>query len=141
MPAAVVLTRDQQAAQLVGQLHALAVAMNQAKARKDLADLKNLLAAFKRLADQYRALGAGDMSALDRFILATGTYLGQSASAGAGIVRDTAALVGNVSGDVLKPTANVLIDLLKPLAPWLIGGLAAWWFITKKSVPGRRREW
>lgn len=60
---------------LVRQMHALAIAIYDAKQRNDKTTVAALLERFKALADEYRARGAGDMTGTDRFILATGQWI------------------------------------------------------------------
>lgn len=66
---------------LVRQMHAIAVAIYQAKQRGDKADAANLLTQFQELADEYRARGASDMTPFDNFVLATGQWISDSVDA------------------------------------------------------------
>lgn len=60
---------------LVQQMHALNIAITQAKARNDKQTVAALLERYKALADQYRALGGADLTGVDRFILTTGQWI------------------------------------------------------------------
>lgn len=60
---------------LVQQMHALAIAIYQAKQRNDRIGVENLLAAFQQLADEYRARGATDMTSFDNFVLSVGNWV------------------------------------------------------------------
>lgn len=66
---------------LVKQMHALAIAIYDARQRGDKQTVALLLDRFKALADEYRARGAGDLSGTDRFILATGQWIEDSVTA------------------------------------------------------------
>jgi hypothetical protein len=66
---------------LVQQMHAVATSIYQAKQRGDKITVSALLDRFKALADEYRGLGAGDLSGTDRFILATGQWIEDSVTA------------------------------------------------------------
>lgn len=60
---------------LVKQMHALAIAIYDAKQRGDKVTVAALLERFSALADEYRARGDADLSGTDRFILAVGAWL------------------------------------------------------------------
>jgi hypothetical protein len=61
---------------LLKQLHGLAVAIGEAKARGDVQGVRNLYATFQAVAANYRALGSGDLTALDRLVLSVGNTVG-----------------------------------------------------------------
>jgi hypothetical protein len=65
---------------LVQQMHALAIAIYQAKQRGDRAGVENLLSRFKLLADEYTSRGANP-SSTDQFILAVGNWVEKSIDA------------------------------------------------------------
>lgn len=66
---------------LVQQMHALAIAINQAKERNDKAAVVALLQRFEMLADEYRSHGTGDLTATDNFVLAVGNWIQKSVDA------------------------------------------------------------
>ena len=66
---------------LVQQMHAIAIAIYQAKQRGDKADAANLLVKFQQLADEFRARGTSDMTPFDNFVLATGDWIQTSVDA------------------------------------------------------------
>jgi hypothetical protein len=66
---------------LVKQMHALAIAIYDAKQRGDKAAVEALLARFVALANEYRARGAGDMTGTDTFILKVGQWIEDSVTA------------------------------------------------------------
>jgi hypothetical protein len=59
---------------LVQQMHALAIAIYQAKQRNDRVGVQNLTERFKLLANEY-ALRGNDSTATDRFIIAVGDWV------------------------------------------------------------------
>lgn len=79
---------------LVRQMHALAIAINQAKERGDRAGVEALLARFKVLATEYRQRGATDFSAFDRFILTVGQWIETSVDAIPGAIAALPMAVG-----------------------------------------------
>lgn len=83
---------------LVRELHATAIAINQAKARKDIAGVQNLMQHFRDVADQYISLGAqadaAEFSWLDKFILATGTWIEDSIKALPGAIAAVPSAIG-----------------------------------------------
>lgn len=98
---------------LIKQLGALALAINQARQRGDVAGVRNLLPHYQRIANEYRALGATDLTSVDRFILSTGQWVADSAKAAGGLIVDAAGVAGKATGAALTP-------LIVPLI--LIGG-------------------
>lgn len=83
---------------LLTQMHALAIAIYQAKQRGDKADVEALLQRFNALADEYRANGS-DMTATDNFILAVGNWIETSVDA---IPAAIAALPTAVGSGLIK---------------------------------------
>jgi hypothetical protein len=65
---------------LITQMHALAISIYQARQRNDKADVEALLQRFNALADEYRSTGS-DMTGVDNFILAVGTWIDTSVDA------------------------------------------------------------
>lgn len=84
---------------LVQQLHALAIAISQAKDRNDKTDAAALLLKFRQLADLYRQNGTSDMTAWDNFVLATGQWIATSVDA---IPSAIAALPGAVGEGLIR---------------------------------------
>jgi hypothetical protein len=105
-----VITTDPQ--KLLRELHATAIAIAQAKERNDAASVRALRDHFLMIANAFKATGAGDFTAIDRFLLNSGNWLAGSAAAGATLLRDAAALAGETAGAVTKP----LIPVLWPVA-------------------------
>lgn len=112
-PAGVITTDP---TKLVRELHATAIAIGQAKDRGDVAAVRALRDHFMLIANAYRATGAGDFTALDRFIITTGKYIADSAHAGAALTADLAALLGETAGAITKPLVPVLWPLVLGLA-------------------------
>lgn len=117
---------------LVQQMHAFAVAIGQAKQRGDVKGVENMLPTFKKLADEYRALGENDLTDFDRFILSTGDWIAASRTAAANLVKDTADLVGNVGGNLIKP----VVPSLWPIA---IGLVAVAFILGGGKIPKLRK--
>jgi hypothetical protein len=102
-----ILTTDP--TKLVRELHATTLAIIQAKERGDVATVRALRDHFIAVSNAYKLTGgAGDLTALDRFILTTGQYVADAAHAGATIAKDGAALIGATAGAVTKPLIPVL---------------------------------
>lgn len=66
---------------LVQQMHALALAIYQARQRNDKAAVTALLQRFQMLADEYRSHGTNDLTATDNFILAVNNWIETSVDA------------------------------------------------------------
>lgn len=84
---------------LVQQMHALALAIYQAKQRNDKAAVLALLERFKALADEYRSHGTQDLTATDNFILAVDNWVATAVDA---IPNAIAALPTAVGVGLLK---------------------------------------
>lgn len=110
---------------LVQQMHAIATAIYQAKQRNDKATVATLLERFKDLAEQYRAQGAGDMSATDHYIVAVGNWIQGTVSAIPDAVAALPAAVG-----------QGLIKAALPFALLFIGYL----YVTSGKNPFRSRR-
>lgn len=80
-PAPTASTSYRTDAYLVQQLHALALAISQAKQRGDVQGVQNLLPSFQALADEYRERGPIGVSPFDKFLLATGEWVQQTLNA------------------------------------------------------------
>jgi hypothetical protein len=65
---------------LLQQMHALAIAIYQARQRNDKVDTQALLNRFKLLADEFRSRG-GDLTPFDNFVNAVGTWIATSVDA------------------------------------------------------------
>jgi hypothetical protein len=59
---------------LLDQMHALAIAIAQAKERGDTVGVANLQAAFRKLEQEYRARSGDYLTTTDKLILKTGQY-------------------------------------------------------------------
>ena len=94
---------------LIKQLHALALAINQAKQRGDVAGVRNLLPRYQQVANEYRALGATDLTGVDRFILTTGQWVADSAAAAKDLLKDAAGAGGAALGAAITPLIVPLI--------------------------------
>lgn len=105
---------------LVRELHALAVAISQAKDRNDTIGAQRLLDRFRVVAEEYRSRGATDLNAVDRLILQTGQWIQDSTSAAGGLIRDTARLVGETVGAVAGAVTKPLLPALWPIALGLV---------------------
>ncbi len=81
------------------QLHALAVAIYQAKQRNDKADAAALLVRFQALANELASYNTTDLTPFDNFVLATGQWIETSVDA---IPRALAALPAAVGGGLIQ---------------------------------------
>jgi hypothetical protein len=110
---------------LLTELHATAIAINQAMARNDVASVRAMRAHFQDVANRYTSLGAAadasEFSWLDNFLLSTGSW----------VERSLAALPGAISA---LPQA-IGEGLLKAAVPF---ALLAVGFIVLKNKALRR---
>lgn len=118
-------TSDARDTYLVQQLHALALAIGQAKDRNDKADAASLLIRFKALAEEYRNAGAGDMTAYDNFVLAVGDWIESSIDAIPGAIAALPVAVGK--------------GLLMAAVPFIAMGLGYLLFKSATYNVGRRK--
>lgn len=90
-------------AKLVRELHATAIAINQAKARNDVDGTRALLAHFRDVAAQYKALGAQadakEFGFADSIILSTGQWIEAALAA---LPEATAALPRAIGEGLIK---------------------------------------
>jgi hypothetical protein len=68
-------------AQMVQQLHSLALQINTAKQANNVPEVQRLLSQFRVLADHYREVGPIGVSPFDTFLLATQDWVQQSLNA------------------------------------------------------------
>ena len=103
-------TDDARDAFLVRQMHALAIAIYDAKQRGDKTTVAALLSRFEALADEYRARGTADFSGTDRFILATGQW-----------IEDTVTAIPSAISALPKAVGSGLIQAAIPFALLYVG--------------------
>lgn len=96
---------------LVQQMHALSIAIYQAKQRDEPQTVMELLKRFTALANEYRDRGALDMGPIDRFILTVGDYIADSSTAAKQIVKEAARTVGETLGEAVGPIQGALIPI------------------------------
>lgn len=116
------VTDDARDTFLVRQMHALAIAISQAKDRNDTAAVQALLQRFELLADEYRSRGGTNMSAFDNFVLKTGQYIADSSAAAKQIVKDAATTVGEVAGSALGGLPLVPLAIGLVAVAFIMGG-------------------
>lgn len=97
---------------LVQQMHALAIAINQAKERGDRADVIALRQKFAQLAAQYRANGGDGLSAVDNFILAVDQWIATSVDAIPGAIAALPVAVGKGLIQAALPFALLAIGYI-----------------------------
>lgn len=108
------LATERDDAWYVRNLHALAIAIYQAKQRNDKIGVQNLLQRFRMLADEYESRGDSDMTAFDNFILATGDWIETS--------------VDKIPQAIAALPYAVGAGLIQGALPWALLGLGYLWF-------------
>ena len=97
---------------LVRAMHDVAVAIYAAKQRNDRAEVERLLEQFRVFADEYRARGATDLSAVDRFVLAVGNWIENAVDAIPAAIAALPTAVGKGLIQAVIPFAALYLGFL-----------------------------
>lgn len=92
---ATAVSTEELSAQYVREMHNLANQIYAAKQRNDRVAVAALAEQFRVVADQYRALGSADMSAIDRFLIAVDQWIETSIDAIPGAIAALPRAVGS----------------------------------------------
>jgi hypothetical protein len=100
-------------------------------------DVQRLRNMFQQTAQQFRGNDPVSLTAIDRFILATGTWIEQAVKALPGAI---AALPSAIVDGFGQATGQAGVSVLKAILPWVGIGVVVLWLVNRAegTATGRR---